>query len=318
MLQFARIRGSEEIRNIVFYGDTEASENLYNRLKEDLAGNDLEVSPLSIPPQIHGSNNLNFSVYANAIGAMFKRDKLTEHINLLETDAAQMGVAGKVQDDRSFTIVAAGGLGLAVIIIGVAFGILAATDAGYKNKTAELRADIDSPETAAKLQQYEDLQTMKGIVREYADNINNASDAYKTLPVIEPAVYEAIDTALETVKDETDKVTESPEYSIGYGDGILNVPITIETSEEFTQKYPSNLVQYLYDTYGEEAEEEENRLFSSVEYNNYSVSTTSNEQTHQVISEINFSLTLHMLPNELPEIQEETPEEEAPEEAPAE
>jgi len=321
MLQFARIRGSEEIKNVVFYGDLEASPNLYKRLQDDLAHNELEVSQLTIPTQIHGSNNLNFAIYANAIGAMFRRDKLTERINLLETDLIGSGlggaVAGKVQDDRSFNIVAIAGLGLAVVIVGVAFGILSVFDGNYKKQTSDLRAVIDSPETAAKLQQYDDLQAMKEVVRVYAENINNARDAYNTKPIIREAVYTAIDDSIKAVMEETQGVSGDPTYSVNYADGVLTVPVMMFSTEETTQKYPSNLVQYFYDNYGAEAEEEENRMFAVVSYSGYSVSAGTSD-SGQEGSNITFDLTLEMLPNELPAMEEEAPAEEAPaDEAPA-
>lgn len=305
MLQFARIRGSEEIRNVVFYGDVDAQPDLYNRLQNEQKANDLEISRLNVPPQIHGSQDLNFSLYANAIGAMFKRDKLTEHINLLETDAANAGIAGKVpQDDQSFKLVAIAGVALAVVVVGVAFGILAVSDASYKAKTADLRKTIDSPETAAKLQQYDDLQAMKENVRLYADNITTARDAYQSQPIFNEAVYTAIDEAMETIVTQTDGVTEPPTYSIVNDDNEITVEVAIVTTEEFTQKYPSNLVDYLYTTYGAEASPKENQLFSFVDYEGYEVNTVEVEGAAPA-NVLQFDLILKQVPAQEPEIQEE-------------
>ncbi|MDE5754657.1 MAG: pilus assembly protein PilM [Oscillospiraceae bacterium] len=319
MLQFARIRGSEEIYNVVFYGDLNASPDLYGRLEEVLKRDEITTSKLIAPPQIHGNQNLEFSIYANAIGAMFKRDKLTEYINLLETDIAAQGVAGKVQDNGSFAVIAGIGIGLSVVVVAAAFAVLAVMDGNYKKDTEKLRDDINSPETAAKLQHYEDLQVMKDVVRTYADNINSASDAYKTQPVVDITVYDAIDEAVETVMSQTDGTSESPTISVSYEDGVLVVPVIIETSEEFTQKYPSNLVQYLYETYGEEASEKDNRMFSSVQYDSYMVTASSSQENpNDEKKTVSFELTLTMLPNELPEIVEETvPEETTADDAPA-
>ncbi len=312
MLQFARIRGSEEIHNVVFYGDIDIQPDLYDRLQNEQKANDIEISKLNSPPQIHGSNNLNFSLYANAIGGMFKRDKATEHINLLETDAANAGIAGKVpQDDHSFNIIAIAGIALSAVIVGVAFGVIAGMDAKVKADTREMQAKIDSPETAAKLQQFDDLQVMKGNVQLYKENITNARDAYNTQPIIQESVYLAVEEALETVMTQTDSTSESPEFSISYSQGVLNIPVTINSSEELTQKYPSNLIQYIYETYGEEAPEEENRLFSSVEYSGYSVSAASEGTNAKSV--VTFDLTIQMLPNELPALEEEeAPAEETP------
>ena len=307
MLQFARIRGSEEIRNVVFYGDIDAQPDLYKRIQEEQKSNDIEISRLRAPGQIHGHQNLNFSLYANAIGGMFKRDKLTEHINLLETDAANAGIAGKVpQDDHSFNIVAIAGVALSAVIVGVAFGVLAGMDASTKSKTAELRATIDSPETAAKLQQYDDLQIMKDNVHAYAENIITARDAYNTQPIIRTGIYTAVEEAITTVASETEGVDDAPEFSIDYADGVLSVPITIKSTEEFSQAYPIALVQYLYDNYGQDAEDAELPFVYSVSYSGYDVAASSDENG---ASNVEFNLTIQMLPNELPVIEEETVEE---------
>ena len=319
MLQFARIRGSEEIRNVVFYGDVDAQPDLYNRLQNEQKANDLEISRLNIPPQIHGSQDLNFSLYANAIGAMFKRDKLTEHINLLETEAAQAGIAGKVpQDDQSFKLIAIAGVAFAAVVVGVAFGIIAVSDASYKAKTADLRKTIDSPETAAKLQQYDDLQVMKENVRTYAENITNARDAYNTIPILKETVYAAIDEAMETVMTNTEGTTVSPTYSMEYEDGTMKTTVVIATTDEFTQKYPTSLVQYLYDTYGEDVAQKENQLFTSVGYSGYEVNSVEDQTTAQVTNYIKFDLELNLKPEQMPEIPEEeetTAEEETTEAA---
>ena len=83
MLQFHRSRNTgETIENVIFYGDTHD----YVKLTDELEKLDLKTSLINVPPQIHGHENLEFSLYANAIGAMFKRNKDTEKINLLETE----------------------------------------------------------------------------------------------------------------------------------------------------------------------------------------------------------------------------------------
>ena len=125
-----------------------------------------------------------------------------------------------------------------------------------------------------------------------------------------------MEDALETVMEQTDSTSESPTYSIAYSDGTLTVPVRIATSEEFAQKYPSNLIQYLYDTYGEEAQEEENRLFATVSYDGYSVTTSG--EGENAVSQVSFEMEIQMLPNELP-VEETAAAEEAPaEEAAAE
>lgn len=272
MLQFARSRGSENIENVVFYGDINVSPNLYNRLIDELSHNELNVSQLNVPPQIHGYQNLEFSVYANAIGAMFKRNKLTEHINLLDAESSG-GAAAKAQADKSFPIFALVGLGVSVLAVAGVWGVLFGLDTAKKNETAKLRDIIDSPETAAGLQQYEDLMLMRDAITDYSEKITIASDAYKSQPVIVQEYFDAIDDALVNAIEQPENPADAEEgelivegaaiTSVEYSDGQFTIPVAVFTNDEFSQKYPSALVEYIYDKYS--------NLFSYVDYAGYTV-----------------------------------------------
>ena len=291
MLQFARSRGSDNIENVVFYGDLNVSDNLYNRLIDELSQNELTVSQINVPPQIHGYQNLEFSVYANAIGAMFKRNKITEHINLLEVES-QGSAAGKVKADKSFPIFAAVGVGVSLLCVLGAWGVLMLMDNGVKNETAKLRADIDSPETAAGLQQYDDLQVMRDKVDAYAVDVKNARHAYDSQPVITREYYEAIDDALTAVGEElnanpeTGQILESAITEMEYEKGEFKFPVRVVTTDVFSQKIPGNVVQYLYDKHGDK--------FANVEYEGYAVTdiAVTEENPDGAGFEVTFDLTL--------------------------
>ncbi|MCQ2464756.1 MAG: pilus assembly protein PilM, partial [Oscillospiraceae bacterium] len=81
MLQFHRSRNAgDPIRNVVLYGDTRE----YMRISKDLEQMDINTTVITVPKNVKGYQNLDFALYANAIGAMFPRNKATEKINLLE------------------------------------------------------------------------------------------------------------------------------------------------------------------------------------------------------------------------------------------
>ena len=97
MIQFHKSRNPENpIQNVVFYGDTTE----YIRLTNALEGMDISTSLLGVPNNISGYENIEFQAYANAIGAMFRSNKDTDRINLLETDSS----AGKTDAGSSFLI----------------------------------------------------------------------------------------------------------------------------------------------------------------------------------------------------------------------
>ncbi len=305
MLQFARSRGSEEIENVVFYGDTQE----IPRLIDEMEKADITVSQLNVPPQIHGYQNLEFSVYANAIGAMFKRNKVTEHINLLETESS--GAAAKAKgNNKNGTVALVVGLLATVLVVGGAWGVLSVLNATKTAQTALLQAKIDSPETAAKLQQYDDLQAMQDTVALYEEQINNASAAYKSQPVITQKYYDAVDDALLTVmKDNPGTTFEATVEKLSYEDGQFTLPVTIVSEDEFSHKYPAAVVQYLYDKYSD--------LFAYVEYTGYEVNNREAAeltQSNEPVKFVEFELILTVWGNEKPELPTEAPTEEAEEE----
>ena len=51
---------------------------------------DINTTVISVPKNVKGYQNLDFALYANAIGAMFPRNKATEKITLLEGDALEI------------------------------------------------------------------------------------------------------------------------------------------------------------------------------------------------------------------------------------
>ncbi len=309
MLQFARSRGSEPIENVIFYGDTKEIPRLIDAMEEQ----EITVSQLNVPPQIHGYQNLEFSVYANAIGAMFKRNKTTEHINLLETDASSgnKGAKGKNENTSNAPLII--GLLASLALVGGAYGVLTIMDSQVVKETNDYVAKLESPDTAAKLLQYDDLTAKKDFVIAYEDSINKTSEAYKSQPVLSRKYYEAIDTALTTVHkdlgyDTIEKDDDEPVVveitSATYENGVLTIPVRVETSAPYSQKYPAEMVKYLYDEYSDE-------LFAEVDYIGYSVSEILYESdaltgnVENTIMEVNFNLVLTLHGNEAPDVEEE-------------
>jgi len=304
MLQFSRSRSADEIENVIFYGDLNCSSGLYDRLVDELSSGDdsLNVSQLTVPPQIHGYQNLDFAMYANAVGAMFKRDKLTEHIDLLETDRNQ---PGRAKSDQSFPIYGVIGLGVSLICVIGAFAVLSVMDANTRSDTQKLRDFLESPNTAAQLTLYDNLQERKTKVNEYSDAINAASEAYKTHPILVREQYDAIDDALKSTAttENAGKAQEGKVSSVTYENGEFSFSVDVVTSEEFSQKYPAAFVQYIYDTYGD--------MFEYVSYDGYSATPATGEGMNPNDMLVNFKVNLATKWNEAPNIEAET-------EAPAE
>lgn len=82
MLQFYRGLSKQSITQVFLYGDLLKFEDL----SAALSSLDISVKIFTAPKFITGCEGEAFSIYANAIGALYKHDKTEEHINLLSTD----------------------------------------------------------------------------------------------------------------------------------------------------------------------------------------------------------------------------------------
>ncbi len=195
MLQFHRTRNTgETIENVIFYGDTHD----YVRLTDELEKLDLKTSLINVPPQIHGHENLEFSLYANAIGAMFKRNKEIEKINLLETDLGT-AVKNKIKSDSSGNLILAGAVIAAALIVGGGWLIQTIRSNSVKNDIEEIQEYLDSQKTKDDLALQARLLTVRDQTQAQYDRMNNAYSAYMSQPEITREKWEGmIKTASET------------------------------------------------------------------------------------------------------------------------
>ena len=270
MLQFHRSRSTgETIENVIFYGDTHE----YVRLTDELEKLDLNTSLINVPPQIHGHENLEFSLYANAIGAMFKRNKDTEKINLLETELG-VAIKNKVRNDNAGNGLMLGAVAVAAIIVGAAWGIQSIRDAAIQSDIDEIQAFLDDPETQKKLAHQEKLLGIQEKVNSYNTMVVNAHDAFYSQPIIDGEVYEALENTLEKTADELG-VEEAMVLSPEYTEGILKFTVSCDGTEDMAQKLPGDYVENLLD----KAVEENGGFFENAAYEGYklSISTITTE-----------------------------------------
>lgn len=249
MLQFHRSRNTGEvIENVIFYGDTHE----YVRLTDELEKLDLNTSLINVPPQIHGHENLEFSLYANAIGAMFKRNRDTEKINLLETELSaalkRAGGSSKAQDENA-------GLGLmlglvvgAAVIVGGVWGVMSLINAGIEGDITDIQTYLDSPQVKSQLDHREKLLSMRDTVRAYETRMLNAHDAFYSQPVVNGDKYQTIQEVLDKTAEELNLDTDQCFISVPtYSGGTFTFSVEAAGSEEYVQKLPSCFVDNLVD-----------------------------------------------------------------------
>lgn len=253
MLQFHKSRSQgESIENVVLYGDTSE----FARLTDELSKMELNTSIIQVPPQIYGYQNLEFSLYANAIGALFKRNKENEKINLLETDTFNNN---KIKSDTSYTALLIGTLVASLVIVGGVWGVLTIKNNGIVKDIKSYQDKIDSPKTAEKLALKDRLIGVKKQVDEYYTKLNNAHDAYLSQPTILGEVYDNVEKILADTGVEC-KVEKSRILNPKYSNGTLSFDVVCGGVNDPSQKFPAKFAENLYNDPG----------IIAVSYNEYS------------------------------------------------
>ncbi|MBR5404782.1 MAG: pilus assembly protein PilM [Oscillospiraceae bacterium] len=258
MLQFQKSKSDgAPIENVVFYGDTRE----YVRLTNELEKMGIRTSIINVPPQIHGYENLEFSLYANAIGAMFKRNK-DERINLLETDTVNNN---RIKSDSSYVVLLLGSIAASLLLVGGAWLFLHIKQSGMKKEINTIQEKKSSALAAALDQQLNDLKQKLGATRQYYDGVYDAYNAYSSRPYPTSATYNLIQdtihaTVTDALKDEIEKVDalkdkgrEDADWSdfydiksIEYSEGVYAVNFQARGNDkEPLQSLPSKLVEKL-------------------------------------------------------------------------
>ncbi|MBP8594872.1 MAG: pilus assembly protein PilM [Ruminococcus sp.] len=271
MLQFHRSRNTGEvIENVIFYGDTHE----YVRLTDELEKLDLKTSLINVPPQIHGHENLEFSLYANAIGAMFKRNRESEKINLLETELGTV-IKNKVRGDNAGYGLMLGLIVGAAAIVGGIWGVMALKDNSINNDIEEIQEFIDSPDTAKKLAHRDKLIAMKEKVSDYNTKILNAYDAFYSQPVVDGDKYDTLQAVLDKTAEELE-VKEAKILHPAYANGVFTFAVEYEQPDEkkIIEDVPAQFIMNLTD----KNFKENKGYYANAAYAGYSVSVQTESQ----------------------------------------
>ncbi len=303
MLQFHRSRNTGEvIENIIFYGDTHD----YVRLTDELEKLDLNTSLINVPPQIHGHENLEFSLYANAIGAMFKRNKDTEKINLLDVDFSS-AVRGKGGNDKAGDYVMLATLAVAVLALAGIWGVLTIKDNGIQDDIQVCQDFIESPETAKKIEYLERLEGIKLKVDAYNISMTNAYDAFHSQPIINGDKYNFVEETLQSTAEElgvTNVKLSIPKYS----DGELTFEVECDAINGAYQELPAELVANLL----------EGDIFDNAAYTGYNIREVTVEKEAPPERRVSFEVKMRVKGEQSAYHPEETEDEAEADESTAE
>lgn len=246
-IQFFNAQHDEQIKEVLLYGFIENSEVMTKAIGQL----DVSVGMLLQPPMVSGFSGFDFNVYANAAGAIFKRNKDTEHINLLESLSEQ----SKSQSNLFFGILGIVFLG-SIILIGLVYLYNFLMIKNDEKKIDDIEAYISQKQP--ELNEITLLEETLSIAQNYEVMSGNLRNAYKTKPIIEKDVFSKIESTLASQGG----TLKSASYT---SSGMV---LTIETT---TQVSPSNFSEAL----------DKLKYFDKVNYNGYSTDEN-NKTTHTI------------------------------------
>lgn len=258
MLQFQKSKpDSDMIENVIFYGDTHE----YVRLTNELEKMNIRTSTINAPPQIHGIENVEFATYANAIGAMFKRNKETEHINLLETDTVNNN---KIKSDSSYVILLLAIVGICLVLVLGVFAVLKIRNGVIRSDIKEINEKQESEYCQQLKAQLETLTALNTQVSSYYTNLEAANGAYISRPYLSKESYNKIEnTIYDVVKEvyankdikysgqaDTDDVNDEKTIrklvdivNLSYVDGVYTFGLSVNMQDIPWQIYPAKLME---------------------------------------------------------------------------
>ena len=164
MLQFIRSRkGAKPLKEIMFYGDIEN----FIELTNTISSFNIPANVLSTPTSVITMTEIDCTKYANAIGALYRRNKELEHINLLEATSAK-----ESKGMNGFLLgIGAACAGAVLVVAGICVG-LEIINNGYKSEIDKVQRQLEDPGLVADLATVDTRQSMLQGFEQYNASVN--------------------------------------------------------------------------------------------------------------------------------------------------
>lgn len=200
MFQFFQSRKDmKPIKEMMFYGEI----GDFIALTNTVSGFSVPCHILSAPTTIASRADFEFTIYANAIGALYKVNKELEHINLLDTTAAK-----ESKGLNTFFI----GLGAAALISVLAVVganvVIDVINNNIKSQITKVQADINDTALQARLTTLKQKEGVLANFQSYKDSIANAELMYNYMPKGTTSVYKMLREPFTEKQDKIENVTK--------------------------------------------------------------------------------------------------------------
>lgn len=200
MFQFFQSRKDmKPIKEMMFYGEI----GDFIALTNTVSGFSVPCHILSAPTTIASRADFEFTVYANAIGALYKVNKELEHINLLDTTAA------KESKGRNTFFIGLGAAALISVLAVVGANVVVdVINNSIKSEITKVQAQINDTALQARLTTLQQKEGVLANFQSYKDSIANAELMYNYMPKGTTAVYKMLREPFTEKQDGIESVTK--------------------------------------------------------------------------------------------------------------
>lgn len=194
MIQFIKSRkGAKPLKEIMFYGDT----GNFIELSNAISSFNVPVHVLAAPSTVVTMTEIDFTKYANAIGAIYRRNKDLEHINLLEATSA------KESKGMNGYLIMLGGACVAAAVLVAAINIgLSVVDKSIQGQVRDIDTQIQSQALQQQLSVVSEREGMLSGFNTYNQNAGSTSTLFNYMPKFQSYVIDKIKEPMEAVKSE--------------------------------------------------------------------------------------------------------------------
>ncbi len=269
MIQFIKSRkGSKPLKEIMFYGDT----GNFIELSNAISSFNVPTHVLATPSTVITMAEIDFTKYANAIGAIYRRNKDLEHINLLEATSA------KESKGMNGYLLGLGGACLgAVVLVGAITLGLGAFDGAIKGQISSVQEQINSPTLQNDLAIVTNRESMLAGFQSYNDSVGQTSTLFNYMPKAQSYV---IDKLKEPIKDIVNDDVELDLLSVSINDYSVSATFMGRSNGDPTavpSDYVEKLIKDVKTTYGDP-------YFQNVTYSGFEKVNASLENSYLVLS----------------------------------
>ena len=248
MINFIRGRkNAKPLQEIVFYGEIDSFIEITNAISSF----NVPTNMLSMPGSIQAAPTaqFDFSKFANAIGALYSRNKELEHINLLEATSAKeskgSGMFGLAV--LASAVLAAGLVGGAVVVTNI-------INSNYNSQIEDYTRKIQDPQMQKDLQTVTDRENMLAGFNNYNTTITRTQHLFNFKPKAQSLVYDKISEPLNDSSFLTeDELLNITEFSItGYDVKAKFMGLSVGDPSSVPSRYVDYLINKVKNKYGDE------------------------------------------------------------------